>query len=365
MGGAMGGERAADPAGRLSRVFVVILAGGRGERFWPLSTRTRPKPFLRLVGNETLLQATARRARALVPWTQILVVAGRAHADLVREQLPELPGGNLLLEPVQRDTAAAIGFASLELERRDGNATMVVLPADHHVPDLEAFASSLRAGLALLESGPSWVVTLGVPPTRPETGYGYLEAGETLPPLPGAFRVGRFLEKPDPDTAAALVRGGRHFWNSGVFLWRNATIQELLSRHMPQVWAGLCRIRDARWDEEVLAREFAEFSGLSVDYGVLEHVGEGVVAMVRAAFAWDDLGSWDALARVLPSEQHGNAVVGDVQCLESRGSLIFSAAQRVAAIGVSEMIVVTTADGILICPKGRSHELKRLALETP
>ncbi|MGH7429791.1 MAG: sugar phosphate nucleotidyltransferase, partial [Candidatus Methylomirabilaceae bacterium] len=194
----MGSEAAAGP---LAHVFAVVLAGGKGERFWPLSTGTEPKAFLRLVGDESLLQATVRRARSLVPWPQILVVAGRAHAGLVRQQLPELPDGNLLLEPVGRDTAAAIGLASLHLERIDREAVMAVLPADHHVPDVEAFAAVLRRAIGLVGLRPSWVVTVGIPPTRPEIGYGYLEVGDSLPEPPGAFRVRRFMEKPDVRTA--------------------------------------------------------------------------------------------------------------------------------------------------------------------
>ena len=345
----------------IAHAFAVVLAGGRGERFWPLSTESQPKAFLRLVGSESLLQATVRRLRLFVPWAQILVVASGAHADLVREQLPELPDANLLLEPVGRDTAAAIGFASLHLERLDREAMMAVLPADHYIPDGQAFAAGLRRALELVELRPSWVVTIGIPPTRPETGYGYLEVGEALLDFPGAFRVRRFLEKPDLETAKTLLSGGRHYWNGGIFLWCSGTIQGLLARYMPGEWAGLCRIREAWGDETVLAREFSAFRGLSIDYGVLERM-EGTVAMIRADFAWDDLGSWDALARVLPAEENGNVVVGDVRSLDTSGSVIVSTGKPVATVGVTDMIVVATPDGVLVCPRGRSQDLKRLVV---
>jgi len=347
---------------RIAHTFAVVLAGGRGERFWPLSTGSQPKAFLRLVGSESLLQATAQRVRSLVPWARILVVANRAHADLVREQLPDLPGANLLLEPVGRDTAAAIGFASLHLERLDGEAVMAVLPADHYVPDGEAFAPVLERALGLVELRPSWVVTLGIPPTRPEIGYGYLEVGDPLADFPGAFHVRRFLEKPTLETAKSLLREGRYYWNSGVFLWRNTTIQGLLLRWMPAEWDGLCRIREAWGDDAVLVKEFSAFRGLSIDYGVLEQM-KGTLGMIRADFGWDDLGSWDALARVLPAEEHGNVVVGEARCLDTSGSVIISTGQRVAAVGVSNVIVVATQDGVLVCSKGRSEELKRLVQE--
>ncbi|MBF8280124.1 MAG: Mannose-1-phosphate guanylyltransferase, partial [candidate division NC10 bacterium] len=253
----------------IDHAFAVVLAGGRGERFWPLSTGAQPKAFLRLVGHESLLQATVRRVRLIVPWAQILVVAGRAHADLVRAQLPELPEGNLLLEPFGRDTAAAVGFASLHLERRDPTAVMAVLPADHHIPNGEAFAAGLRRAFDLIELRPTWVVTVGIPPTRPEIGYGYLEAGEPLSDAPGAFCVRRFVEKPDLDTVWKLLQEGNYYWNSGMFVWRGTTIQGLLARHMPGEWAGFRRIREAWGVEDVLVREFSAFRKLSVDYGVL------------------------------------------------------------------------------------------------
>ena len=356
----MGSEGTAD---RLDHVFAIVLAGGKGERFWPLSTGTEPKAFLRLVGDESLLQATVRRARSFLPWQQILVIGGRAHAGLVREQVPELPDGNLLLEPVGRDTAAAIGLASLQLERIDPEAVMVVLPADHHVPDVGAFVAVLRRGLRLVGLRPSWAVTIGIPPTRPETGYGYLEVGEALPEPSGAFRVRGFSEKPDARTAERLLRGGRHYWNGGIFLWRLATIQHLLSRFMPAEWEGLCRIRSAWGDNAVLEREFEGFRRLSIDYGVLERM-EGAVAMVPADFAWDDLGSWDALARVLPAQEDGNVIVGDVRSLDTSGSVIVSTGRQVATVGVSGMIVVASKDGVLVCQRGRSQEVRRVTGET-
>ena len=341
-------------------VFAVVLAGGKGERFWPLSTEAQPKAFLRLIGSESLLQATVRRVRLLLPWVQIVVVVEQKHGDLVREQLPELPVANLLLEPQGRDTAAAIGIASLHLERLDPEAVMIALPADHYVPDGEAFAAGVRRATELLASYPDWVVMFGIPPARPETGYGYLEVGEPLALPLSAFRVRRFLEKPDRQTAESLATDGYHYWNSGIFLWRNVAIQSLLARHMPEVWAGLCRIREAWGVQEALVREYSAFKKQSVDYGVLERMGEGV-AMVRADFAWDDLGTWDALARVLPVDDDGNMIVGEVQLLDTTQSVIVSTGPRVATVGLSEMIVVASKDGVLVCPKERAQEVRKLA----
>jgi mannose-1-phosphate guanylyltransferase len=342
-----------------STVFAVIIAGGKGERFWPVSTDAQPKAFLRLVGSESLLQATVRRMRLLLPWTQIAVVVDQKQAGLVREQLPELPATNLLLEPQGRDTAAAIGLASQHIERLDPEAIMIVLPADHYVPDSEAFVAVLRRALDLLGSHPDWVVTVGIPPSRPETGYGYLEVGESLTQPPGAFRVHRFLEKPDQQTAERLVTDGTHYWNSGIFLWRNSTIQSLLAQHMRDVWAGLCRIREAWGAQEVLVREYSAFQKQSIDYGVLERMERGV-AMVRADFAWDDLGAWDALARVQPVDEGGNVIVGEVRSLDTTHSIIVSNGPRVATVGLSEIIVVASTDGVLVCPKGRAQDVRRL-----
>ncbi|MDE2483974.1 MAG: mannose-1-phosphate guanylyltransferase [candidate division NC10 bacterium] len=340
-------------------VFAVVLAGGKGERFWPVSTDARPKAFLRLIGSESLLQATVRRVRLLLPWAQTAVVVEEKQAGLVREQLPELPTVNLLLEPQGRDTASAIGLASLYLERLHPEATMIVLPADHYVPDGEAFVAVLRRALELLASHHDGVVALGIPPTRPETGYGYLEVGEPLTQPPGAFHVHRFLEKPDRRAAEHLATDGRHYWNSGIFLWRNSTIQSLLAQHMLDVWAGLCRIREAWGTQEVLVREYSAFQRQSIDYGVLERMERGV-AMVRADLVWDDLGAWDALARVQPVDESGNVVVGEVQSLDTTQSIIVSNGPRVATVGLSEMIVVASHDGVLVCPKGRAQEVRRL-----
>lgn len=340
-------------------VYAVVLAGGRGERFWPVSTDAQPKAFLCLVGSESLLQATVRRMRLLLPWTQIIVAVSRTHAELVREQLPELPAANLLLEPQGRDTAAAIGLASLHIEQLDPDAMMIVLPADHYVPSGEALMAVLRRALELCASHPDWVVTVGIHPTRPETGYGYLEVGEPLTQSPDAFHVNRFLEKPDRQTAEHLATDGRHYWNSGIFLWRNSAFQSLLAQHMPDVWAGLCRIREACGAQEVLAREYNAFHKLSVDYGVLERMERGV-AMVRGDFVWDDLGSWDALARVQPVDDGGNVIVGEAQLFDTNRSVIVSAGPRVAVVGLSEIIVVATKDGVLVCPKGRAQEVRRL-----
>lgn len=344
---------------RMAHVYAVVLGGGRGERFWPVSTGAEPKAFLCLVGSDSLLQATIGRVRSLLPWSQILVVAGRAHADLIRQQLPELPEANVLLEPFGKDTAAAIGLASLHLERLDPEAVMVVLPADHHIPDREAFAVVVRRALELLDQRPTWVVTIGIAPGRPETGYGYLEAGEAIADIRGAFRVRRFLEKPDLKNAERFVWDGGYYWNSGIFFWRNATIQDLLARHVPEAWAALCRIREAWGVEEVLIREFSGLRRLSVDHGVLERMS-GALAMVRGDFAWDDLGSWDAVARVLPAGENGNVIVGKVHRLDTTGSIIVATDQPVATLGVSNMIVVASKDGILVCARGRSQEVKRL-----
>jgi mannose-1-phosphate guanylyltransferase len=240
---------------------------------------------------------------------------------------------------------------------------MAVLPADHHIPNGEAFAAGLRRAFDLIELRPTWVVTVGIPPTRPEIGYGYLDAGEALSDAPGAFCVRRFVEKPDLDTVWKLLQEGHYYWNSGMFVWRGTTIQGLLARHMPGEWAGFRRIREAWGVEDVLVREFSAFRKLSVDYGVLEQMDSGVV-MIPAEFAWDDLGSWDALARVLPSEENGNVIIGEVRSLDTSGSVIISTDRRVATLGVSDMIVVASQHGVLVCRKGRSQEVRRLVGET-
>lgn len=340
-------------------LYVAILAGGGGERFWPASSPDAPKQFLSFGAGPSLIRQAFDRATRLAPPERIVVVAGRRFADLIRAHLPDLPAANLLLEPVGRDTAAAIGLVAVHLARRGPGTTMVVLPADHHIAPLDGFAATIAEALAALEVEDA-LVTIGIKPTRPETGYGYLLAGEQRPGSP-ARRVARFTEKPDRRTAKGFLLDGRYFWNGGIFVWRTATIAAEFARSLPRHWERLRAIGAALGGPEeaaVLEREFAALERISVDFGILEKAAS--VCMVPARFQWSDLGSWPALAEVAPADADGNVIVGPHAGLDTAGCVIVSEGPPVGTVGVRDLIVVVTARGVLVCPRDRAQEVKAL-----
>lgn len=371
----------------LNKVTAVLMAGGKGERFWPLSRIRRPKQFLALEeGKGSLLAEAARRVIPLVGWEGLFVVTGREYEALVREELPELPPEHLILEPQGRNTAPCLGLAALHLEQLfpGREIVMLALPADHTIADGESFRAVLRAAAEVAAQGPH-LVTLGLRPTRPETGYGYIRLGPGMGSVGryAVHRVAEFIEKPDPDTAERLLEEGRNLWNSGIFAWRVATLRSAIARYLPELHAALERVRQA-WAlsraEAVLAEEYGRLEPISIDYGVLEPAGrrqksalpggkvkeiaEGEVEellVLPADFGWDDVGSWPALARFLPLDPQGNAVRGEHVGLETRGCVIYSAGEKlVATLGISDLVVVETEDALLVCPRSRAQEIRAL-----
>ncbi len=346
----------------MEHVYVVIMAGGKGERFWPLSTPEEPKPFIKILGSETLIQQTVHRILPLVSVEHILVILGKEHLPLAREQLPQLPETNFIVEPVGRDTAPCIGLASLELEKRDPESIMIIIPADHYIPDQDKFLSTLTLAVEVARQG-SYIVTLGIKPTRPETGYGYILAGNQKVTLQGrdVFQVQKFVEKPDFATAAKYLEEGSYYWNSGIFIWKNRTIQDLLSRYMPALWQGLDRIKASLGspeEQEVLRREFNQFERISIDYGILEKAPD--VLMIPTDFRWDDVGTWKALDRVLPLDENGNIIVGNHRGVETKGCIIYAKDIFISTFGISDLIIVSSQGKVLICHKDMAPDLKKL-----
>ena len=344
----------------MNRLFVVVLAGGSGERFWPLSTPSQPKQFPPLLDGQSFFQRTVERATALVGTARVLVATRRELLPIVLQQLPGFPRENCLLEPVGRDTAACIGLAALAVETRQPGARMLVTPSDHFISPLHAFEETVRQGLQLLDRVDG-LVTLGVPPTAPETGYGYILAGEAVAEHPVARRCQRFTEKPDRTTAERFVADGRYYWNSGIFLWPAATFLKAMSRHLPEHWRCLEDIRPALGTAEeadVLDRVFPLIPRVSVDIGVLERADD--VYMIPATFSWDDVGAWSAIGRILPPDASGNAVVGRHTGRDSHGCVIYATTRPVGTIGLRDIVVVETPEGILVCPKARAQEVKDL-----
>ena len=340
-------------------VYAVIMAGGPGERFWPLSTPDSPKQFLRLLGGKTLLRRTVERIESLIPIDRQIVVAGEAQAARIHEELPELPEANLICEPVGRNTAACIGLASVFLERRDPDASTVVLPADHYIEETSAFRASLEKAVTLAQERKGTVV-IGVRPDRPETGYGYMHIGSEM--LQDIYPVLRFREKPDTETARRFVAARDYFWNTGIFIWQNRTLQQLLKSHLPAHWSGLEQIRSALGTPaytDVLATVYSTLEKVSVDYGVLEAAEN--IWMVHGRFGWDDLGSWTALERLLPRDRAENIVIGRHVGLDTSHCIIYGQDEKVVAtIGLRDLIIAETEHGLLICPKSRSQDIREL-----
>ena len=355
-------------ARRISGMYAVILAGGGGTRLWPLSRPDRPKPFLPLVDERTLLRATFDRVRPLLAAPgDVVVVVDRRHATLVREVLPELPPGNVLAEPTGRNTAAAIALAAVALGRADEDV-MVVLPADHQVLDEDGFRALLARGAAVAGAVDRPLVTLGIAPSGPETGYGYIVAGGVRSE-PGAHAVRRFVEKPASDAAAALLAGPDPVaWNAGIFLWRRDTILAALDASAPDILAAVRA--GVAGGPGALDEAYATVQATSIDYAVMEPASvAGRVAMLRADVGWSDLGSWAALrdalvARaVMDGEPAGAVGSGPRRDVGSEGTLVLARERLVVTLGLRDIIVVDTPDALLVCAADHSQEVRGIAEE--
>lgn len=346
-----------------SPLYAVILAGGSGTRFWPLSRHLYPKQLLRITGDETLIQQTMRRVLRSVPVQRIMISTTPAQADSLRHQLGEWKDAlqeNFVIEPEGRNTAPAIALVAAELVRRDPGAVMLVLPADHVVQGERQFRAAVALGVQLARQGR--LVTFGVPPIRPETGYGYIQPERKVclgrkGGLTG-YPVARFVEKPDAKTATGYLRSGHYYWNSGMFVWQAATILEEIARHQPQLGAALKPMRQAlhAGSIERLARVYRKLTPVSIDHGVMERSDRAAVIPVQ--FRWSDVGNWSSLEEVAPRDKAGNVVSGKVVDVGSRDSILYADRRLVATIGLSGMVVVDTPDATLVCPKDRSQDVK-------
>ncbi|SHJ68589.1 mannose-1-phosphate guanylyltransferase [Desulfofundulus thermosubterraneus] len=347
------------------RCSVVIMAGGSGERFWPYSRKEKPKQFLPVAGEGTLLQQAVRRARLLVPWSNIYIVTGCQYLGLVREQVPDLPPENLLVEPVGRDTAPCIALAASLLKARDPGTVMVVLPSDHMILDEKRFAEAIRDAVAVAKETKG-LVTIGIRPTRPETGYGYIHVGPISRVEMGrALRVRKFTEKPDLETAMAFLASGEYLWNSGMFVWEVRAIQDALERYLPELACGMRPIAEAVGTasfDAVLAGHFPRLPRISIDYGVMEKADN--VWAVPGDFGWDDLGTWTALERVAGKDADGNLVQGQAVLVDTRETIIRSdSGKLVVTFGLKDTLVVETPDVLLVADKKRAQDLKAVLNE--
>jgi mannose-1-phosphate guanylyltransferase len=345
----------------MSSYYALIMAGGGGTRLWPLSRRARPKQALTLVGERTMFEHAVDRIASLFQPEEIFVVTGEEHLESLLLQAPELPRANFLLEPVGQGTAPAIGLGAVHLRRRDPQAVMVVLTADHFIRDVERFRRVLTAAAQVAEKG--HLVTLGITPSFPSTGFGYIQQGEQLYEVDGfaVFRALRFTEKPSPETAFQMVESGLYTWNSGMFIWRVDRIMEEFARQMPDLYDVLMQIDAVLGTpayEPTLRRLWPELSPQSIDYGVME--GARDVVVIPVDIGWSDVGNWSSMREILPADADGNVVVGEHVGLDTRNTIVFGGRRLIATIGLEDMIIVDTDDALLICPLDREQDVREM-----
>jgi mannose-1-phosphate guanylyltransferase/mannose-6-phosphate isomerase len=340
------------------RLHPVILAGGRGERFWPLSRRSRPKQLLPLLSERPMLADTLARLEGLALPADTFIVTARDLVGAMREAAPSVPHHHIVGEPVGRNTAPAVALAAWWLRRAGKDAVVAVLPSDHRVEPSDRFREELRAaGEAALEHGA--IVTFGVPPTRPETGYGYIELGAPVRPGSPFHAVAAFHEKPDAATAAGWVAGGRHLWNAGMFLFAPEVMIEEIKSHAPEIAALLPALPDRVTDDETaLERFYRAAPAVSIDVAVMERSRRALVA--RAGFAWDDLGSWSAMEMTGVGDGAGNVTRGRSLLLDAKNVLAFADGGMIAAVGVRDLVIVRTGDVTLVCARDRVQDVRAL-----
>lgn len=343
------------------KVTAVIMAGGRGERFWPKSRTDCPKQFLSLTTDgETMIQKTIKRLSSLVDMDDIFVVTNQKYLGLVSEQLPKLPRENIIAEPAARNTAPCIGLAAeIILKKYQDDAMMLVLPSDHLIKFNAMFIDTLKDGIRVAEQGKN-LVTIGITPTYPETGYGYINFS-TKSEDSGAYKVVRFVEKPDIEKAKQYVNSGEYLWNSGMFVWKASSILANIREFIPDMYAGLEKIAESFGTdsfETVLEREFPLLRSESIDFGVMEKADN--ILTIPGNFGWDDVGSWLALERVNPTNEYGNMITGDVISVNTKMTTVVGGKKLIATVGVQDLIVVDTDDAILICSKDSAQDVKKV-----
>jgi len=328
-------------------VKAVIMAGGKGERFWPLSREKFPKQLLSLIGKKSLLQETVDRLQPLISSQDILVVTRRSLARAIERQLPQIPRKNIISEPVGRNTAPCIGLAAKMIKE---DAVMVVLPADHIIKPRRKFLDTLKKAVTLAKETEN-LITIGIKPTYPATGYGYIEVGNKEKQQ--VFRVKRFVEKPDKKKAERFLKTGRFFWNSGMFVWRKSVILEAIGKYMPFLYQKLQMISSKN-----ISKLYPGLPNVSIDYGIMEKAKNSL--LIPADFSWEDLGSWESLDKFLSRDKEKNAIIGRVSTIDSQNCIMVNRKGLLSAIGVSDLIIVSTEDVTLVFPKGKGQQVKKL-----
>ncbi|MGN0687101.1 MAG: mannose-1-phosphate guanylyltransferase [Oscillospiraceae bacterium] len=344
------------------KIAAVIMAGGKGERFWPKSRSGRPKQFLSLTADgETMIQKTVSRLSPLVALDDIFIVTNRNYAQLVEQQLPEISRENVIFEPVSRNTAPCIAIAAGIIRKQYGeDAVMLVLPSDHFIKFDALYLDTLKLAVRKAEQGVN-LVTIGISPTYPETGYGYINFSAKLS-SDGAYKVIRFVEKPEIDAAKQYVNSGEYLWNSGMFVWKASSILKNIKEFLPDIYSKAEQISSAygtdRFDD-VLCEVFPSMQAESIDFGVMERAEN--IFTIPGSFGWDDVGNWLVLERINPTNEYGNITVGDVITIDTKNSIISGGKKLIATVGIENLVVVDTEDALLICSKNNTQDVKKVA----
>ena len=341
--------------------YALIMAGGTGTRLWPLSRANRPKQALQLVGDRTMFQHSVDRLAPLFKPENIFVVTRSEHAPILSAQSPEIPKANFIVEPEGRGTAPAIALGAIHLHRLDPKATMVVVTADHYISEKERFQEALQAAIQVADNG--HLVTLGISPSGPSTGFGYVQQGQSLGSLVDLpyYRVERFTEKPNLETARLMVQSGSYSWNSGMFIWRLDRILEEFARQMPEFYTQLSQVEKTLGSPDYLAtlqHVWPRVAKQTIDYGIMEGAKDVVVFPV--SIGWSDIGSWASLLELLPKDLQGNINIGPTLQIDTRDSLVFGNHRLIATIGIKDMVIVDTEDALIICPKEREQDVREI-----
>lgn len=350
----------------INHLWAVIPAGGSGTRLWPLSRAARPKFLLPLLGERSLIQQTFDRVSRLTPPDQILVVCGPAHAAAIARQLPELPDDNIIIEPTPNGTAPALALANALIRQTDPRAILASFASDHDVSDIDAFDASVRTAVAAAQLGD--LVTIGLSPTRPETGYGYIERSDDVRIRTAdgaAYKATRFVEKPDAETAQRYIETGRYLWNASMFIWRVDSFASELQRLQPMILAGTTDIAESwgtRERERVLAQVWSTLPNVTIDTAVMEQAER--VAVVPSHMGWSDVGDWHGLGELLQKDDRGNAIHGDLVQIDTTNSVVWSSGHRkIATIGVDNVVIVDTPDALLVVDRSRGQDV-RMVVDT-
>lgn len=335
------------------------MAGGIGSRFWPRSKEKKPKQLLKIFGSNSMIQDTVGRLDGLVKKENIYVVTNKMQKAEIKHQLPEIPAENIIDEPFGKNTAAAIGLASIIVGKKNSEAVILTLPADHIIKEKEDFLQTLSSAAEFAYNSKG-LVTIGINPTRPETGYGYIQIDEK-PAYDNIFKVLTFAEKPNYATAVRFIESGDFLWNSGMFIWRIDSILNEIKQHMPELYEGLLQIEESLNSphfEKVLSSVYGQLKSISIDYGVMEKSDN--VYLTKGNFTWSDVGSWEEVYQLTEKDEDGNAIVGKAYCQNTNDSYIYSPKKFTAVVGVDNIIVINTEDALLICRRDKAQDVKNV-----